>query len=82
MVLFIISIGLSIMMGLMRVVNLAHGAFAMIGGYLASYAMRDLGMNYALAIVAAVIGTIIISIRSRFCSIAAFIGSPTLSRSC
>lgn len=62
MVLFIISIGLSIMMGLMRVVNLAHGAFAMIGGYLASYAMRDLGMNYALAIIAAVIGTIIISI--------------------
>jgi branched-chain amino acid transport system permease protein len=62
MVLFIISIGLSIMMGLMRVVNLAHGAFAMIGGYLASYAMRDLGMNYAIAIIAAVIGTIIISI--------------------
>lgn len=62
MVLFIISIGLSIMMGLMRVVNLAHGAFAMIGGYLASYAMRSLGMNYALAIIAAVIGTIIISI--------------------
>src|SRR3954447_15870745 len=62
MVLFIISIGLSIMMGLMRVVNLAHGAFAMIGGYLASYAMRDLGMSYAFAIIAAVIGTIIISI--------------------
>lgn len=62
MVLFIISIGLSIMMGLMRVVNLAHGAFAMIGGYLASYAMRDLGTGYALAIVVAVIGTIVISI--------------------
>ncbi|WP_424631627.1 branched-chain amino acid ABC transporter permease [Bradyrhizobium sp. SYSU BS000235] len=62
MVLFIISIGLSIMMGLMRVVNLAHGAFAMIGGYLASYAMHDLGMNYAVAIIAAVVGTIIISI--------------------
>lgn len=62
MVLFIISIGLSIMMGLMRVVNLAHGAFAMIGGYLASYALRDLGMNYAVAIIAAVVGTIIISI--------------------
>lgn len=62
MVLFIISIGLSIMMGLMRVVNLAHGAFAMIGGYLASYAMRDLGAGYALAIVVAVIGTIVISI--------------------
>lgn len=62
MVLFIISIGLSIMMGLMRVVNLAHGAFAMIGGYFASYAMRDLGAGYALAIVVAVIGTVVISI--------------------
>ncbi|MGB3448759.1 MAG: branched-chain amino acid ABC transporter permease [Xanthobacteraceae bacterium] len=62
MVLFIISIGLSIMMGLMRVVNLAHGAFAMIGGYLASYAMRDLGVGYGFAIAVAVIGTIIISI--------------------
>lgn len=62
MVLFIISIGLSIMMGLMRVVNLAHGAFAMIGGYLASYAMRDLGVGYAFAIAVAVIGTIVISI--------------------
>ena len=32
MVLFIISVGLSITMGLMGFVNLAHGAFAMAGG--------------------------------------------------
>ena len=31
--LFIISIGLSVTMGLMNFVNLAHGAFAMVGGY-------------------------------------------------
>jgi branched-chain amino acid transport system permease protein len=61
MVLFTISIGLSIMMGLMRVVNLAHGAFAMIGGYLASYAMHAMGTNYALAILIAIAGTILIS---------------------
>ena len=61
MVLFTISIGLSITMGLMRVVNLAHGAFAMIGGYLASYALRTIGTNYAAAIVIAVVGTILIS---------------------
>ncbi len=36
MVLFIISVGLTVTMGLMRVVNLAHGGFAMIGGYLAA----------------------------------------------
>jgi branched-chain amino acid transport system permease protein len=62
MVLFIISIGLSIMMGLMRVVNLAHGAFAMIGGYLASYALRGLGLPYPAAIVIAVAGTMAISV--------------------
>ena len=62
MVLFTISIGLSIMMGLMRVVNLAHGAFAMIGGYLASYALKALGFSYPVAIIAAVAGTIAISI--------------------
>ncbi|GGC67604.1 branched-chain amino acid ABC transporter permease [Chelatococcus reniformis] len=62
MVLFIISIGLSIMMGLMRVVNLAHGAFAMIGGYLASYAVRSWGLSYGFAIVLAVIGTIVIAL--------------------
>lgn len=62
MVLFIISIGLSIMMGLMRVVNLAHGAFAMVGGYLASYAIRDLHVHYSVAILLAVLGTIIVSI--------------------
>jgi branched-chain amino acid transport system permease protein len=62
MALFIISIGLSIIMGLMRVVNLAHGAFAMIGGYLASYALVNLGAPYLIAALIAVVGTIIISI--------------------
>src|SRR5690606_13428587 len=56
------SIGLSVTMGLMRVVNLAHGAFAMIGGYIASYAARDLGLGYAVAILLAVVGTVLIAI--------------------
>jgi branched-chain amino acid transport system permease protein len=62
MVLFVISIGLSVTMGLMRVVNLAHGAFAMIGGYFASYAARDLGLGYAAAIGIAILGTVVIAI--------------------
>ena len=40
MVLFIISVGLTVTMGLMRVVTLAHGAFAMLGGYLSSVMIR------------------------------------------
>jgi branched-chain amino acid transport system permease protein len=60
MVLFCISIGLSVMMGLMRVINLAHGAFAMIGGYLASYAAVGVGLDFAIALLIAVVGTIVI----------------------
>jgi branched-chain amino acid transport system permease protein len=62
MVLFIICIGLSVTMGLMRVVNLAHGGFAMIGGYFACYVAKNLGLGYGTAVLAAVIGTIAIAI--------------------
>ena len=62
MVLFIISIGLSVTMGLMKVVNLAHGAFAMIGGYLASYFTRGLGIGYEFAIILSVVATVIIAV--------------------
>ena len=54
LVLCLIALGLVITMGLMRVVNLAHGAFAMIGGYLASYAARDLGLGYAAGVLIAI----------------------------
>ena len=40
MVLFIVSVGLSVTMGLMGFVNLAHGGFAMIGGYVIVLAMN------------------------------------------
>ena len=40
MVLFIVSVGLSVTMGLMGFVNLAHGGFAMLGGYVIALSMR------------------------------------------
>lgn len=40
MVLFVVSVGLSVTMGLMGFVNLAHGAFAMLGGYVVALTMR------------------------------------------
>lgn len=57
MILFIISVGLSVTLGLMRVVNLAHGAFAMVAGYVASYAAQGLGLPYAVGLVAAILFT-------------------------
>ena len=44
--LFMISIGLSVTMGLMNFVNLAHGAFAMVGGYACVLAMTRVGVPF------------------------------------
>ena len=46
MLLFLISVGLSVTLGLMRFINLAHGAFAMGGGYLAVVLMRTAGLDF------------------------------------
>jgi branched-chain amino acid transport system permease protein len=40
MLLFILAVGLSVTMGLMNFINLAHGAFAMAGGYLTVVLMQ------------------------------------------
>ena len=46
MFLFITSVGLSVTMGLMGFVNLAHGAFAMAGGYVVVSLTRTLGIGF------------------------------------
>ena len=51
MFLFIVSVGLSVTMGLMGFVNLAHGAFAMAGGYLVLTATLSWGVPFLLALV-------------------------------
>ncbi len=51
--LFLISIGLSVTMGLMNFINLAHGAFAMLGGYAAVVAMSRLGIPFLPALMIA-----------------------------
>lgn len=55
MVLFVIAVGMSVTLGLMRFVNLAHGAFAMVGGYAAAWLTRDVGWSFWLALPLAVL---------------------------
>src|SRR5687767_11077332 len=50
MILYVVSVGLSVTMGLMGFVNLAHGAFAMAGGYVSVVAMTRLGMPFLAAL--------------------------------
>jgi branched-chain amino acid transport system permease protein len=55
MILYAISVGLSITMGLMGFVNLAHGVFAMAGGYLMYTAMARFGLPWLPALLLAVV---------------------------
>ena len=55
--LFLISIGLSVTMGLMNFVNLAHGAFAMVGGYVCVTVMSRIGIPFLATLPVAFIVT-------------------------
>ena len=48
--LFLISVGLSVTMGLMNFVNLAHGAFAMLGGFVSVTLLSRLGVPFLLSL--------------------------------
>jgi branched-chain amino acid transport system permease protein len=61
MVLFIISAGLTITLGLMRFVNLAHGAFAMLGGYVAAWLLRTQGWGLLAATLVALLVTALVA---------------------
>jgi branched-chain amino acid transport system permease protein len=62
LVLCLIALGLVITMGLMRVVNLAHGAFAAIGGYFAISLMQRAGWPYPVAVVVAVVAVMVLGV--------------------
>jgi branched-chain amino acid transport system permease protein len=57
MLLFILAVGLSVTMGLMNFINLAHGAFAMVGGYLTVVLMQRLEVPFLLCLPIAFAGT-------------------------
>jgi branched-chain amino acid transport system permease protein len=62
MVLYLISVGLSVTMGLMGFVNLAHGVFAMLGGYVMTSLVSRLGVPFAAALAVAAVATALASI--------------------
>jgi branched-chain amino acid transport system permease protein len=62
MVLFIVSVGLSVTMGLMGFVNLAHGGFAMVGGYAIALAMKHWGFGFVPALVFGFVVTAVASV--------------------
>ena len=59
MLLFVLAVGLAVTLGLMNFVNLAHGAFAMAGGYLTVVLMNRYGVPFLACLPAAFVATAI-----------------------
>jgi branched-chain amino acid transport system permease protein len=64
LLLFLISVGLSVTLGLMNFVNLAHGAFAMLGGYVCVVLLNRMGVPFLATLpvviaVSAVVGVVL-----------------------
>jgi branched-chain amino acid transport system permease protein len=62
MVLYLVSVGLSVTMGMMGFVNLAHGVFAMLGGYVLTSLISRFGVPFVPALAAAAVATGCVSI--------------------
>lgn len=61
MLLFLISAGLSIIFGMMRIINLAHGSFYLLGGYVGLTVIGATG-NFWVGLLAAALGIGVFSI--------------------
>ena len=62
MLLFVLSVGLSVTLGLMNFVNLAHCAFAMLGGYITALLVNDYHWPFLATLPVAFIVTAIVSV--------------------
>ena len=62
MILYIVSVGLSVTMGLMGFVNLAHGVFAMAGGYITVGLMNGYDVPFFAALVVAFVAVALVSV--------------------
>jgi branched-chain amino acid transport system permease protein len=62
MLLFVLACGLSVTLGLMNFVNLAHGAFAMAGGYVTAILMNRWGVPFLATLPAAFVAPALVGI--------------------
>ena len=62
MLLFVLACGLAVTLGLMNFVNLAHGAFAMAGGYVTAVLMNRSGVPFLATLPLAFIGPAILGL--------------------
>src|ERR1700752_3073056 len=59
--LFLVASGFTLIFGLLRIVNLAHGALYLLGGYIGYFAARASG-SFAVGVAAAMVGVALIGV--------------------
>jgi branched-chain amino acid transport system permease protein len=62
MLLFLLSVGLSVTLGMINFVNLAHCSFAMLGGYVAVSVTNDLGWPFLVSLPVAFVAAAVASV--------------------
>jgi branched-chain amino acid transport system permease protein len=62
MLLFLVSVGLSVTLGLMNFVNLAHGAFGMLGGYICVILLNQAGVPFLVTLPIAAVLTALVGV--------------------
>lgn len=77
LLLFLVAAGVSLIFGVLKVVNFAHGAFYMLGAYFA-YTAYQLSGNYLVAVLAGGIGVAIFGLLFERLLMARVYGSPVL----
>ncbi len=60
--LFLISVGLSVTMGMMNFINLAHGAFAMLGGYVSVTVLSRFGVPFLPSLLLAFLASAVVGL--------------------
>jgi branched-chain amino acid transport system permease protein len=77
MLLFLVAAGVSLIFGVLKIVNFAHGSFYMLGAYFALTAYQMTG-NYFLAVVAGGLGVAIVGLIFERVIISRVYGAPVL----
>jgi branched-chain amino acid transport system permease protein len=62
MLLFLLSVGLSVTLGMMNFINLAHGSFAMLGGYVTIGLMSRVGLPFFATLPCAFVAAALVSV--------------------
>src|SRR5919109_1181677 len=79
-VLYFLAVGLSVTLGLMRFINLAHGVFAMTGGYLTVTLMSRAGVPFLVSVAIAVVAVTAFGMLLERTLCRRFYGAPILDQ--